>query len=139
MAPGNNVLLGASPAGVATHRSCTSPSPSLARSAHDLLRHLARHQLSRWQSGSRVSWTPASGAKSLVSCVGVDVAIERLIVMLSGGWVPRTSRDPFRGILLDMAAFGGALRSRAALMEGLDNKRQGGKYSFGNSIAEGVQ
>ncbi len=59
--------------------------------------------------------------------------------MLSGGWVPRTSRDPFRGILLDMAAFGGALRSRAALMEGLDNKRQGGKYSFGNSIAEGVQ
>jgi HEAT repeat protein len=50
-----------------------------------------------------VSWTPASGAESLVSRVGRDVAVERLIVLLRGGLDPaELAWPPYREVLLDI-------------------------------------
>jgi len=50
-----------------------------------------------------VRWTPASGAKSLVSRVGREIAIERLIVMLSGEVDPADlAWAPYREVLLDI-------------------------------------
>lgn len=50
-----------------------------------------------------MSWTPASGAKSLVSRLGRDDAIDRLIVILRGEVDPADlAWPPYREVLLDI-------------------------------------